>query len=843
MNKASASKVIRTTSLLALILSVMVAVLLPSAYFVLSYQEHAAVLETEAEANAFFITQLINANPSYWRYSQHRLNEALNRFTAKGDNEARSIIDVNNEVLASNDVDVKGPVVTRSHPLFDSGNVVAKIEVSRSLRPVLRNTSLFGLLGVVLGLSGYFIIKIFPLNALSQALKSLYESEEKFRAITATAVDGIITMDNKGLVTYWNSAAERLFGYTPQEALGKELHRYIAPRRYHEEYRNGFDKFRTTGQGFAIGKTIELSALRKDGTEFPIEVSTSGIMVKDEWHAVGLIHDITERKKAEDKLAQLYDEVKSEAEVSRSLFELVEALNTSLEEKELVRNVLDLAPRYLKFNRMSLYFYDDEAGCFAFAGAYGLSPAEKEMVAAKTIRPGDFPAIDTIMKGEGVIIDKAVESILVSGDMIDTFNMNSALLVPISFRGKISGMICGIYTSDQPVDQKDIALLKGLASGLGIALQNSKLYQESNERLVELTNKIETINAMAQLDKEILSSIDKNAILKTATTLTSGLITCDRVAVLLKESDKYGPVAEWGLGKFKDRTYDTETSHFSIIEQGRGPLFIPDISKDSVNCVYHREQIEIGIKSSIIVPLISKGEMLGILDIGSMYSDKLTSDHISTAEKIASQITVALEHAKLYDDLQELLINTTTSLISIIDAKSPWTKGHSERVTKYAVEIAREMGLHEKEVNHVRLCGILHDIGKVGTFDGLLDKPGKLTDEEYELIKKHPGQGADIIAPIKQLNNVIPGVLHHHERYDGKGYPFGLKGEDIPLCASILSVADSFDSMTADRPYRKSPGRDYAISELKRCSGTQYNPKIVEVFLKVLERPAEKDGP
>ncbi|MBI4684328.1 MAG: PAS domain S-box protein [Nitrospirae bacterium] len=842
MKETGGSKVIRITSFLALILSIMVAVLLPSAYFVLSYQEQSSMIETEAEANAYFITQLINANPSYWRYSQHRLNEALNRFTAKGDKEARRIFDTKNEVLASNEVDVEAPVIKHIYPLFDAGNVVARIEISRSLRPVLKNTALFGLLGCVLGLSGYFIIKIFPLNALSQALKSLYESEEKFRAITSTAVDGIIVMDNQGRIVYWNQAAERLFGHTPQEALGKDLHLFLAPRRYHEEYRNGFAKFSTTGTGFVIGKTLELTALKKDGTEFPIEVSTSGIMVKDKWHAVGLIHNITERKKAENKLAQLYDEVKSEAEVSKSLFELVETLNTSLEEKELVRNVLDLAPRYLRFNRMSLYFYDDKAGSFAFAGAYGLSPSEKEMLAAKTIRPGDFPAIDMIIKGEGVIIDNAEECVLVSGEKIDTFSIKSVMLVPISFRGKISGMICGIYTSGQPVEQKDISLLKGLAGGLGIALQNSKLYEESNERLKELTNKIETINAMAQLDKEILSSIDKNAILQTATTLTSGLITCDRVAVLLKEGDKFRPITEWGVGNFKDRTCDAGSSHLGIIEKKRGSLLIPDISKDSVNCVYHREQIEIGIRSSIIVPLISKDEILGILDIGSLYSDKLTPGHISTAEKIASQITVALEHAKLYDDLQELLINTTTSLISIIDAKSPWTKGHSERVTRYAVEIAREMGLQEKDINHVRLCGILHDIGKVGTFDGLLDKPGKLTDEEYELIKKHPGQGADIIAPIKQLNHVIPGILHHHERYDGKGYPFGLRGEDIPVCASILSVADSFDSMNADRPYRKSPGREYAISELKRCSGTQYNPKIVEVFLNVLERLGEKDG-
>ena len=357
----------------------------------------------------------------------------------------------------------------------------------------------------------------------------------------------------------------------------------------------------------------------------------------------------------------------------------------------------------------------------------------------------------------------------------------------------------------------------------------------------DFCHKIDTIDAMAKLDREILSSIDKFSILRTAIVLTSRLIPCDRAAVYLKSGDSYMTVTEWGFGKFTDKTYDIKDSRFNDIEMIQGPLFIPEIFEESVNFSYYQEQKDLGIKSAMIVPLVSKGEMLGFVDIGSAYYGGLTTEHLSTAEKIASQITVALEHVRLYEDLEQLLINTVTSLISTIDAKSPWTKGHSERVTKYSVEIAKEMGLRDKEINHVRMCGLLHDIGKVGTFDGLLDKPDKLTKEEFELIKKHPGQGADIIAPIKQLSNVIPGILHHHERYDGKGYPLGIRGSDIPLCASILAVADSFDSMTADRPYRKAPGKEYAISELKRCSGTQFDPKVVEVFLRVLAKNEIRD--
>ena len=189
-----------------------------------------------------------------------------------------------------------------------------------------------------------------------------------------------------------------------------------------------------------------------------------------------------------------------------------------------------------------------------------------------------------------------------------------------------------------------------------------------------------------------------------------------------------------------------------------------------------------------------------------------------------------------YKDLQELFISLVKVMVNALDAKSPWTKGHSERVAFYAEQIAKEMGLDEDEIKNLQLAGLLHDIGKIGTYDYLLDKPARLTDAEFKLVKKHPAQGAEILKDIKQLKDVIPLIMHHHERIDGKGYPDGLKGDDIPVGAKILHTADSFDSMTADRPYRPSPGTEYAISELNRCAGTQFDAQVVEMFLKVLNK-------
>ena len=198
------------------------------------------------------------------------------------------------------------------------------------------------------------------------------------------------------------------------------------------------------------------------------------------------------------------------------------------------------------------------------------------------------------------------------------------------------------------------------------------------------------------------------------------------------------------------------------------------------------------------------------------------------------------ERKKADVELHDLFIGALMSLAAAIEAKSPWTKGHSERVTEYAVKIGKEMGFSEDDLEKLKIAGLLHDIGKIGTYDGVLDKPGKLTDEEYEMLKRHPVKGADVLSPISQLRDIIPWIKGHHERYDGKGYPDGLKGEEIPLQARILSVADTFDSMTAERPYRRTPGKELAIEELKKCSGTQFDPKVVKAFLKVLE---EKGSP
>lgn len=187
-----------------------------------------------------------------------------------------------------------------------------------------------------------------------------------------------------------------------------------------------------------------------------------------------------------------------------------------------------------------------------------------------------------------------------------------------------------------------------------------------------------------------------------------------------------------------------------------------------------------------------------------------------------------------YKELEGLFVSLVNAMVNALDAKSEWTKGHSERVGNYAQNIAQTMGFDETTVKNCRLAGLLHDIGKIGTYDYLLDKPQVLTPSEFETVKRHPTQGANIIRDIKQLKEIVPSIKYHHEQIDGKGYPEGLKGDQIPDIAKIIHVADSYDAMTTDRPYRKKQDISYAVSELKRYEGIQFDIKTTEAFLKYL---------
>ncbi len=182
----------------------------------------------------------------------------------------------------------------------------------------------------------------------------------------------------------------------------------------------------------------------------------------------------------------------------------------------------------------------------------------------------------------------------------------------------------------------------------------------------------------------------------------------------------------------------------------------------------------------------------------------------------------------------EIDLNTVTTLALAVEAKDPYTRGHSERVAQVAVQIAQSMNFEKEAIERLRIGALLHDVGKIGVPESVLLKKGKLTNEEFDIIKKHPDAGEKIIKPIRFLADILPIVRHHHERHDGRGYPGGLGGDDFPFFARIVQIADTFDAMTSNRPYRESMQMKKVIKEFQRCSGSQFDPRIVAVFLRII---------
>jgi putative nucleotidyltransferase with HDIG domain len=235
-------------------------------------------------------------------------------------------------------------------------------------------------------------------------------------------------------------------------------------------------------------------------------------------------------------------------------------------------------------------------------------------------------------------------------------------------------------------------------------------------------------------------------------------------------------------------------------------------------------------------PLISRGELAGALILGYRNPPDPTREILIRIRQVADQTAIALSRARLIEELAQNDLGTLTALARTVDTNSPWTAGHSERVTNLAIDLGRELGLHPDEIDLLRRGGLLHDIGKVGVPPSILDKPGKLTEEEFAVIKKHPSKGAEILEPIPNLQKVIPIVVQHHERFDGKGYPNGLSGEYISLHARILALADVVDALISDRPYRPGWSREKVLVYTRENAGQQFDPEVVDAFFRIEAR-------
>ncbi len=260
------------------------------------------------------------------------------------------------------------------------------------------------------------------------------------------------------------------------------------------------------------------------------------------------------------------------------------------------------------------------------------------------------------------------------------------------------------------------------------------------------------------------------------------------------------------------------------------------LTSDDPCLVYPPDEHEIARMSGgdiVVGPVVDDARVVGAI-IGGVKADNpgdVSNIEVQLVSTSLDYLGVFEQNVSSYHQQRAQFNGTLLALTRTIDAKDPYTRGHSERVGLLASELARAIGYSSDEADRVYIAGLIHDIGKIGVPEAVLGKPGRLTDAEFDLIKQHPRIGYDIVKDIPFMGDCLPGVLHHHERWDGRGYPDGLRGDEIPMQARLLGIADTFDAMSSDRAYRSRMTRDRVLQEIRDCAGTQFCPDLAPVFV------------
>ncbi len=345
------------------------------------------------------------------------------------------------------------------------------------------------------------------------------------------------------------------------------------------------------------------------------------------------------------------------------------------------------------------------------------------------------------------------------------------------------------------------------------------------------------VTTFFDLVSETTSGTDTRSLLNHLIDMSAQLITADSGSIMLINGDRISVEIAKGLDNEVIKAI-LEKAGKRIIDwvvKEKKPLLLINGLKNGRQLSYLEEKEE--IQSSLYVPIKIDDRVIRVLNLNrTAFAGNFTEADLRLAEAITNQVVMVIENALLQKDKGEVALEVIMSLAEAVDAKDHYTHAHSEKAMKCALLIAEEMNLSEKEKKNLKQAALLHDIGKIGIKNSLLHKRGKLTPEEWNEIKKHPLIGREILKPLRMLEETLPIVYHHHERYDGQGYSDKLKGEQIPLGARILALADTFDAMSSARPYRDACPLVKIVAEIKAGEGTQFDPKVIEAFLSSLHK-------
>jgi len=371
-----------------------------------------------------------------------------------------------------------------------------------------------------------------------------------------------------------------------------------------------------------------------------------------------------------------------------------------------------------------------------------------------------------------------------------------------------------------------------------IARMSKTFKKLANKRSQKLKLAHEELSTLYQLSNRLISSLDVREVLNSVINIVPRILKVAGCMVRILDDTKKQLKLEASVGVSNDFKNNAQFMPLGegisgLVLETKSPIAIADITHDE-RIRYYRECLKEGIRSLLATPIMIKERVLGVIIAFSKKTKRFTKSEINLLATFAAHVAVALNNALLHEQVYHNYYNTISTLVRAVEAKDPYTCGHSERVTHYSLKIGKKLNLSDKELRLLFYGGKLHDIGKIAIPDFILKKTTTLTLMERAEIEAHPIKGVEMVMPLPFLHACLPLIRHHHERFDGTGYPDRCKGEKIPLLARILSLADAFDAMTSERPYRKSLSFSEAIEEIKRNTKTQFDPSLTKPFLELL---------
>lgn len=515
-----------------------------------------------------------------------------------------------------------------------------------------------------------------------------------------------------------------------------------------------------------------------------------------------------------------------------TVHQISKAMSARLSLEEVLRMIIDLATNVLDAKYASLMLVEDESNELTIRVSNGLSP---EIMKKVRIKVGSGIAGTVAYEGKPYLSKDIENDPRFKKNSNPKFETKSFICVPVKLGDKVIGVLnINDKKNHEIFNEDDLHLLTILANQAAISIENSRLYQQAEK-------KVEELEMLFSASKVMSSILDVNILLRQVLETCIHIVFSKAGMIMLFNPDSmqfeiktcHGPIDMRCAYEFR---IDSDSELCEKMTRELNAALIGNID-ENIDLADLTNYLKFKVKEIICVPLHTKQKLTGLmLIISDSTQNNFVSSDLSILSALSTQAAVVIENAKLYESMKDQFLSTIRVATNALEFKDAYTSGHSERVTEFAVLLSKEVNLAQEEIENIRQAAILHDIGKIGISETILTKKGRLTDEEFATIKLHPSIGDSIVEPMA-LNPVVrAGIRNHHERWDGRGYPDGLAGEKIPLSARIIALADAFDAMTSNRPYRDAMAMEKVYAEFIKCAGGQFDPSLAETFVNMLKR-------